>query len=620
MDDGCPNLFDFPAYKKPRLEDRKNITTSNDVENCNLLSDEQTKSTVDLASTSAHNVESSKDFQEVLCGNDSGFHDLTPPTHAEDQEHGPFRYVLNQNNLDRFNDDSSVPYGHPSEQEEKVKYHKSENEDDADEVSSTVSNLSDFSDMSDLSGQEWKPTPVGPVTWVQQQIMQGVDPRTILEELVPQSSFISPHLDPLTLWKIIVSVLNEPPLRTKLPHVNTLDDVVNLIQTSENIVILTGAGVSVSCGIPDFRSRNGIYARLSKDFPELPDPQAMFDIHYFRKDPRPFFKFAKEIYPGQFQPSKSHKFIRLVEDHGKLLRNYTQNIDTLEYTAGIRKAVTCHGSFATATCTKCGYKVDSSFIKDDIFNQRIPRCPKCPKVGDGLAVMKPDIVFFGEGLSDEFHQMMAKDKDHCDLLIVMGSSLKVRPVALIPSSISPEVPQILINRERLKHLTFDVELLGDCDVIVQELCRRLGEKWSEIGEQESSMLELTELSECHLKQDPPTSLTPTSTKSVPLTCLPQTRQNAGSSLIRENLQVSNRWLGSCQLCSAQPLTEEESTCSECNELSDIHLEDHPDKVSTIVETSHKPKDTKQGSKNLRNYKQPKHNESLSSRLPGKFGF
>lgn len=51
--------------------------------------------------------------------------------------------------------------------------------------------------------------------------------------------------------------------------------------------------VSVSCGIPDFRSRDGIYARLSKDFPALPDPQAMFDIHYFRKDPRPFFKFAK---------------------------------------------------------------------------------------------------------------------------------------------------------------------------------------------------------------------------------------------------------------------------------------------------------------------------------------
>lgn len=65
--------------------------------------------------------------------------------------------------------------------------------------------------------------------------------------------------------------------------------------------------VSVSCGIPDFRSRDGIYARLAVDFPDLPDPQAMFDIHYFRRDPRPFFKFAREIYPGQFTPSLCHR-------------------------------------------------------------------------------------------------------------------------------------------------------------------------------------------------------------------------------------------------------------------------------------------------------------------------
>lgn len=93
-------------------------------------------------------------------------------------------------------------------------------------------------------------------------------------------------------------MLSEPPRRKKLPNVNTLEDVVNLIRTCKNIVVLTGAGVSVSSGIPDFRSRNGIYSRLAVDFPDLPDPQAMFDIQYFNRDPRPFFKFAREIYPG----------------------------------------------------------------------------------------------------------------------------------------------------------------------------------------------------------------------------------------------------------------------------------------------------------------------------------
>lgn len=89
-----------------------------------------------------------------------------------------------------------------------------------------------------------------------------------------------------------------------------------------------------------------------------------------------------------------------------------------------------------------------------------------------MPVMKPDIVFFGEGLSDEFHTSMTVDKDQCDLLIVIGSSLKVRPVALIPNSIPENIPQILINREPLNHLNFDVELLGDCDVIIKHLCER----------------------------------------------------------------------------------------------------------------------------------------------------
>lgn len=118
------------------------------------------------------------------------------------------------------------------------------------------------------------------------------------------------------LWSILLSLLSTPELRHKLPQVNSVADVVHLISTAHNIVVLTGAGVrqhpsrlssssslhsspfpspqiSVSCGIPDFRSPHGIYATLHKEFPELPDPQAMFDIHYFNDDPRPFFRFVK---------------------------------------------------------------------------------------------------------------------------------------------------------------------------------------------------------------------------------------------------------------------------------------------------------------------------------------
>lgn len=276
-----------------------------------------------------------------------------------------------------------------------------------------------------------------------------------------------------------------------MQHIKSIEDVASTIAKSKNIIVLTGAGVSVSCGIPDFRSRNGIYERLRVEYPEMRDPQSMFDIAFFAQDPRPFYQFAREIYPGLFEPSPSHRFIKLLERSGKLLRNYTQNIDTLERVAGIENIIECHGSFATASCTRCKYKVEAAVIRDDILQQRIPMCPICNDNVDGdkvnanndtlqkplnynqlvaAGIMKPDIVFFGESLPEKFHSTIEMDKTKCDLLIVIGSSLKVRPVALIPSSIAPDIPQILINREKLDQFAFDVELLGNSDEIINQLC------------------------------------------------------------------------------------------------------------------------------------------------------
>ncbi|KAM7085914.1 LOW QUALITY PROTEIN: NAD-dependent protein deacetylase sirtuin-1-like [Molossus nigricans] len=343
---------------------------------------------------------------------------------------------------------------------------------------------------SHASSSDWTPRPrIGPYAFVQQHLMIGTDPQTILKDLLPET-IPPPELDDMTLWQIVINILSEPPKRKKRKYINTIEDAMTLLQECKKIIVLTGVGVSVSCGIPDFRSRDGIYARLAVDFPDLPNPQAMFDIEYFRKDPRPFFKFAKEIYPGQFQPSLCHKFILLSDKEGKLL-NYTQNIDTLEQVAGIQRIIQCHGSFATASCLICKYKVDCEAVRGDIFNQVVPRCPRCP-ADEPLAIMKPEIVFFGENLPEQFHRAMKYDKDEVDLLIVIGSSPKVRPVALIPSSIPHEVPQILINRETLPHLHFDVELLGYCDVIINELCHRLGGEYAKLCCNPVKLSEITE--------------------------------------------------------------------------------------------------------------------------------
>ncbi|KPM04441.1 NAD-dependent protein deacetylase sirtuin-1-like protein [Sarcoptes scabiei] len=415
---------------------------------------------------------------ETLSNGDSGFQDFNSPEDIK-----MFDKIISDdstnNNINSYSDDSSLIMERSNElvsiaETEEIDFN---HQDDDDNVSFDSDLSSSASDLSNISGEGWKPIH-SKIGWIQNQIRNGVDPRELIQHLTGE---MVSDIGDIYAWRLLMSILTEPS-RPKLTSINTIDDVIDLIQKSSKIIVLTGAGVSVSCGIPDFRSRNGIYAQLSKEYPDLPDPQSMFDIRYFRTNPYPFFKFAKQIYPGQFQPSSSHRFIKFLETKGKLLRNYSQNIDTLEKAAGIKNLITCHGSFATATCTVCCYKVDSSAIKNDIFQQKIPLCPNCTsslnddetdsKLFNMLPVIKPDIVFFGEGLSDEFHNSMTLDKDQCDLLIVIGSSLKVRPVGLIPNSIPETVPQILINREPLKHFNFDVELLGDCDVVVKHLCKR----------------------------------------------------------------------------------------------------------------------------------------------------
>ncbi|XP_031629185.1 NAD-dependent protein deacetylase sirtuin-1 isoform X2 [Contarinia nasturtii] len=379
-------------------------------------------------------------------------------------------------------------------------------DNDADDYNDD-SNMSDISDLSDVFklNSDIMPEMQRSIDWVHMQIASGVNPRECLSRIFVNSpkQTIPENITDNDLWRVIAAILSDPPRRQRLQDIQTIEEVCDTIKKSKNIIVLTGAGVSVSCGIPDFRSRDGIYERLRIEYPDMRDPQSMFDIGYFARDPRPFYQFAKEIYPGQFQPSLSHRFIKLLERKGKLLRNYTQNIDTLERVAGIENVIECHGSFATASCTRCKYMVEADEIQDDILHQRIPMCKICdtPKDGDhddndallnprpeqpfnynqlvAAGVMKPDIVFFGESLPDKFHSTIELDKSHCDLLIVIGSSLKVRPVALIPSSINQSIPQILINREQLDHFVFDVELLGDSDVIINHMLHTLGEDWND---------------------------------------------------------------------------------------------------------------------------------------------
>lgn len=277
--------------------------------------------------------------------------------------------------------------------------------------------------------------------------------------------------------------------RDRLDDVSTYHDAIDLIRESKRIIVITGAGISTSLGIPDFRSSKGFYSMVKHL--GLSDPQEVFDLEIFHTDPTLFYSIAHMILPPEHTFSPLHSFIQLLQSKNKLLRNYTQNIDNIESYAGVRpeNLIQCHGSFAGATCTSCGHNVPGESIFPDIRKQELPRCKKCePKrkrllrdenkyVAESFGVFKPDITFFGEALPRRFHDHIREDIVNCDLLISIGTSLKVAPVADIVDKIPHYVPQILINKDPIDHCNFDVSLLGYCDEVISFIADKLGDDW-----------------------------------------------------------------------------------------------------------------------------------------------
>ncbi|XP_070563240.1 NAD-dependent protein deacetylase sirtuin-2-like [Ptychodera flava] len=232
----------------------------------------------------------------------------------------------------------------------------------------------------------------------------------------------------------------------------SLEGVVKYIKAGKckNIITMAGAGISTAAGIPDFRSAGtGLYDSLDVEKYNLPSPQSLFSIDFFKKNPEPFFKIrVKEYYlkVGDFKPTLSHYFIRLLADEGLLLRHYTQNIDTLDMAAGIPedKTVLAHGSFASWKCLgeDCNTTYSLDWIKKIVNADKIPRCTKCD------AVIKPGIVMFGEQLPKRFAEMSEEDFPKCDLLIVLGTSLAVQPFASLVNRVPASTPRLLINRDK----------------------------------------------------------------------------------------------------------------------------------------------------------------------------
>ena len=255
-----------------------------------------------------------------------------------------------------------------------------------------------------------------------------------------------------------------------------LQPIVEAIKSGKKVTFFQGAGISTNAGIPDFRSpKTGLYANLAKL--NLPYAEAVFDIDYFRENPKAFYTLASELFPGKFMPTKYHYMLKLFQNKNLLKRVYTQNIDTLERLAGVDDEfiVEAHGSFANCHCIDCHNEMSTEELKRHINDKKdsIPTCVKCK------GYIKPDIVFFGEALPEKLFEKWDEDEDEIEVAIVAGTSLTVHPFAGLPEQLHRKTHRLLINKEPVgsfKHSksTKDIVLLEDCDKVLVLLCELLG--------------------------------------------------------------------------------------------------------------------------------------------------
>ncbi|MGI8633101.1 MAG: SIR2 family NAD-dependent protein deacylase [Solirubrobacterales bacterium] len=199
------------------------------------------------------------------------------------------------------------------------------------------------------------------------------------------------------------------------------EQLAEQIRASRSTVVLTGAGISVPSGIPDFRSPGtGLWANV--------DPMEVAHINVFRGDPQRFWSFYRPRFGmlGDKEPNDAHHAVAELERRGLVDGVITQNIDRLHRKAGSRELIEVHGSIATSSCQVCGHCVALEEA-EALFADGVLPCPECG------GPVKPDVVLFGEMLDEESMSRAFALAAAAELILCVGSSLEVHPVAGLPA-------------------------------------------------------------------------------------------------------------------------------------------------------------------------------------------
>ena len=219
--------------------------------------------------------------------------------------------------------------------------------------------------------------------------------------------------------------------------------VKEIVDRSRRIVFFGGAGVSTESNIPDFRSETGLYKAMNE---YGHSPEEMLSSSFFMEHTEMFFDYYKKhlIYQDA-RPNKAHIALAKMEEEGKLTAVVTQNIDGLHQKAGSRKVYELHGSVLKNTCMECGERYDLEYIMDEAnCENKVPRCEKCG------AVVKPDVVLYGEMLDEDVLTGAVKAISEADALIVGGTSLVVYPAAGLINYFSGK-DLVLINKSETSY-------------------------------------------------------------------------------------------------------------------------------------------------------------------------
>ena len=215
-----------------------------------------------------------------------------------------------------------------------------------------------------------------------------------------------------------------------------------ILRESKSTVFLGGAGVSTESGIPDFRSKDGLYRKKDRRFSKY-QPEYLLSSRCLKQEPVIFFDFCrKKLDVRNVQPNAAHRKLAEMERTGMLTGVITQNIDGLHQKAGSKNVQEIHGSVLRSYCVSCHTQYGADYIFEH-SEEPVPRCPACGKI------IRPDVTLYGEMLPAEAYEAAISLIRYADCLIIGGTSLAVGSVAQLAHLYhGPRL--IIINKDKTK--------------------------------------------------------------------------------------------------------------------------------------------------------------------------